>query len=95
MIWALLIAGTVAAALVSVLITCGIAWLILSRWLDGRSLVIACVACAIAAGLGQSFYSGPANFEALQAFLRAAATIIWGLAIARIWLARVGAEADG
>ena len=79
----------------TLLLTCAIAWLILGRWLEGRSLIVASVACAISAGLGRNSYMGPPNQEALAALIGAGTTVLFGLLIGKFWLARAEEELDG
>jgi hypothetical protein len=93
--WVALVLIVLIGAMASVLLPCLVAWFILSRWLEGRSLIIASVACAIAAGLGRSSDVGPANAGALLAVLSAAGTILVGLFVAKVWLARWKGQFDG
>jgi hypothetical protein len=85
-------------AILLVAIVCPIAWFILSRWLDGKSLIVAAVASAVSLGIGRSSYSGPPDLAALVALASLAGTLFGGVVIAKIWLARAAKNnglADG
>ena len=75
-------------AALAVPVACLFAWMILSNWLFGRSLIIASVASAVSLNLGRYGYSGPPNEAALVALAGVAGAILGGILTAKIWLAR-------
>jgi len=75
-------------AILLVAIVCPFAWAILSRWLVGRSLIVATIASAVSLGIGRSSFSGPPDMAAVVALARFAGTLVGGAVIAKIWLAR-------
>ena len=86
-----ILAGFMFAMLI-VAIACPTGWVILSRWLGGRSLIIATIASAVSVGIARSSYSGPIDDAALTALAGLAGSLLAGFILAKIWLARAAKD---
>jgi hypothetical protein len=83
------------AAFLQLLVGCGVAWLILRRWLTGRSLIIASTAVSGAFALGAISNAQLPSDRILMVLYAAALIIALGFLIGKLWLrrhdARIGA----
>jgi hypothetical protein len=83
------------SVVLGVLFACAAAWFLLSRWLEGRALIVASLACSIAFGIGRSSYVGPADANVLVHVIAVVLTTATAFLVGRIWLARFARQMNG
>ena len=82
-------------AAMSAALSCAFAWFGLSRWLEGRSLVIGSVACSIAFGFGKYSFAGSADVQTWAHVLALVTSVGTSVLIGKVWLSRLTRQSNG